>query len=496
MDFLLYINEKINPFQSIAILAIAILILSFFAISKSRTVKICLITMVSLLLALAFFLNIYAYISRGNFSNFLLFFGNVQMVMAGIMIFCALNLLFFIYIYHKDNDNFIKILMIFIFSVICALFVIISRNFLLIFTSLSLFILTVFQLVSAFNSKNDKTGIYVLEYFLRPLITIILFFFAFSLLLGATDFKDFNQILQSEYITNPLTVLSLVVFGVALYQYFFLFPFQGPYIKMLKRSDPAANAAVWFLYFPVGIFMFLKLSSVYNYFTEKSNAYLSVFLIIITFVCLAAGNIGAIKTKSVRRIISFLFLFFIGFFLLNVSMFSAGIITRFLMDLFNFINIFLILFSFMPLYSIFSTIEKQTGTDHIRGIKGLGRINKYAGVNLIIIFIPWTVFIYHIEPFIKYFNADFLQMGALNMALLILIMAALIFLLLNITRIIIQIFKKPAAETVQKAVLPRFLYIYITFYSFIIIVAVVLGILRIINIDVPFTGFMIEEFNF
>lgn len=496
MNFLLYINEKINPFQSIIILAIAIIILSFFAISKNRTVKICLITTVSILLALAFFLNIYAHVSCGIFSNFLLFFGNVQMVVAGITIFCALNLLFFIYLHHKDNDNFIKIIILFIFSIICALFVIISRNFLLIFTSFSLFILTIFQLVSALNSKNDKTGIYVLEYFLRPLITIILFFFGFSLLLGATDFKDFNQILQSEYIANPLTVLSMVVFGVALYQYFFLFPFQGPYMKMIKRSDSATGAVIWFLYFPVGIFMFLKLSGAYNHFVEKSNFSLPIFLIIITFVCLIAGNIGAIKTKSIRRIISFLFLFFIGSFLLNVSMFSTGIITRFLMDSFNLINIFLILFSFMPLYSILSNIEKQTETDHIKEIKGFGRVRKYAGVNLIIILMSWTVFIYHIEPFIKYFNAGFLQMGALNIVLLLLIVAVLIFLLLNIIRIIIQVFKKPEADTVQKIVLPAFLYIYITFYSFIIIVAIVLGILRIINIDIPFTGFIIEEFNF
>ena len=496
MNFLFYINEKADPFGSIIILSITILILSFFAVSKSKTVKRYLMALVLLSLALAFFLNIYTYIYSGSFSNFLLFFSNIQMIEAGIIIFSAVNLVFFLYLYQKENDNFIKTLILFLFSVICALFLIISRNFLLIFTSLSLFILTIFQLVSAFNSKVDKISLFITGYFLRPALTVILFFFSFSLLLGATDFRDFNKISQSEYITNPLTVLGLIIFGTALYQYFFLFPFQGPYMKMIKRSDFASNAVIWFLYFPTGIFMFLKLSGLFNYFIEKNNIYLSAFLIVITCVCLLAGNIGAIKTKSIRRIISFLFLFFISFFLLNISMFSTGIITRLSMNLFNFVNIFLILTSFMPLYSILSSVEKNTGDDYINSIRGLGRINKYAGVNLVVILLSWLGFIYYIGPFIKYFNAGFLQMGAVNLVLLIAVSAALVFLLLNIFRIIVQIFKKPIAEAAQKIAFPRFLYIYITFYSFIIIVTVVLIFLKIIDINVPFMDYKITEFIF
>ena len=166
MNFLFYINEKANPFGSIIILSITILILSFFAVSKSKTVKRYLLALVSFSLALAFFLNIYTYIYSGSFSNFLLFFSNIQMIEAGIIIFSAVNLVFFLYLYQKENDNFIKTLILFLFSVICALFLIISRNFLLIFTSLSLFILTIFQLVSAFNSKVDKISLFITGYFL------------------------------------------------------------------------------------------------------------------------------------------------------------------------------------------------------------------------------------------------------------------------------------------------------------------------------------------
>jgi NADH:ubiquinone oxidoreductase subunit 2 (subunit N) len=434
---------------------------------------------------------------NGDFSDYLIFSGNVQMIESCIIIFSAINLLFFIYLRHKDNDNFVKILILLTFSIICILFVIISKNFLLIFTGFSLFILTIFQLVSVLNMRVDRINQYIVEYFLRGTLTVILFLYGFSLLFGATDFKDFSQILMMEHIENPLIVLGLVVFGVALYQYFFLFPFQGPYMKLMKRSDSVSVAIIWFLYFPAGIFILLKLSVLYNYFLEKNNILLSAFSIVIACVCLIAGNMGAIKTKSMRRIMSFLFLSFTGIFLLNISMFSTGIITEVLMNRFNFINIFMMLTSFMPLYVIFSDIEKNMADDSINNIRGLGRINKYAGANLVIIFLSWSGIIYYLGPFIKYFNTkDFLQMGALNIITLAVLLAAFAFFFLNVFRIIFQVFKKPAVEATQKILFSKFLYVYITFYSLIIIIGAVLVFLKIINIDISFMNFEISEFNF
>lgn len=499
MDFLLFINGKITPFQSTVVLFTAIFILAFFAVSKNRAIKKYLIALVLLSFVAAFFVNIYTYISGGDFSNQLIFFGFIQMVESCVIIFIAINLLSFIYFHHKDNDNFVKILILFMFSIICALFIIISKNFLLMFSGFSLFILTIFQLVAVLNLNVDRISPYLVEYFLRATLTVILFLSGFSLLFGAADLKDFNQILKVEYIENPLTILGLIVFGAALYQYFFLFPFQGPYMKLMKRSESVSMAIIWFLYFPAGIFILLKLSVLYNYFLEKNNIFLSAFFIVVACMCLLAGNIGAIKTKSIRRIMSFLFLSFIGLFLLNISMFSTGIITKVLMCRFNFINIFMILVSFMPLYGVFSNIEKNAATDHIGTIRGLGRINKYAGINLVVIFMSWSGIICYAEPFIKYFSIkDFLHMGILNLIIMAVGLVALIFFFINVFRVIFQIFKKPeaGAEAVQKVVFPRFLYVYITFYSLIIIITAVLGVLKVINIDVPFLNFEVPEFNF
>jgi len=265
----------------------------------------------------------------------------------------------------------------------------------------------------------------------------------------------------------------------------------------MKRSDSVARAVIWFLYFPAGILVLLKISVLYNYFLEKNNVFLSAIFIVATFICLIAGNTGAIKTKSIRRIMSFLYLSFTGLFLLNISMFSTGIISIVSMNWFNFMDISLMMASFMPLYLVFSNIEKNTAADHIDSIRGLGRLNKYIGVNLVIIFLSWAGIIYYVKPFLKYFNIkDFLHMGALNLIMFAIVLAALVFFFLNIFRIIFQIFKRPAVESAQKIVFSRFLYAYTTFYSFIIIIAAVLCFLRIINIDIPFLNFEIIDFNF
>ncbi len=497
MNFILYISEKINPLQSVIILSIAVFISSFFVLSKSKAVKRFLIILASISLVLAFYLNIYSFISVGSFSNLLLSFDNAQMIGVSIIIFSALNLLLFISMHRVDSSHFAKILILFLFSTICAIFVVVARNFLLIFTSLVIFLLAIFQLITSLNLKTDRVKPYVMGYFLRPTLTLILFFFGFSLFYGATGFKDFSQVLQSEYISNPLIALGLIIFVVAVYLYFFLFPFQGPYMKLMKRGEFSSNAVIWFSYFPVGIFMLMKLNGLYGFFIEKNGFYTSIFLLIVAFVCIVASGIGAFKTNSIRRILSFLFLFFIGIFILNISMFSTGIITRISMDWFNIANIFLVLFSFIPLYSIFSNMEKNTGSDSINDIRGFGRINVCIGIDLIVIFLSWLGFAYYVVPFVKYFNgANFLKMGIISMMLLLVVIVAIMLLLANAFRIIIQFFRKPLAGLVGKIVFPKFLYIYITFFALVIFVAAILGLLKILNIDIGVISFKITEFNF
>ncbi len=494
MDFLIGINEKINPLQGVMVLSFVIFISSFFVMSERQAVKKFIITLFSVSLILAFYLNIYSFISAGNFSNALLSFENLQMIEISIIIFCALNLLFFISTYCRESRHFIKILSIFLFSTICAIFFVLARNFILMFVTLTIFILAIFQLITVLNSKTDRIKPYIIGFFLRPVLTVILFFFGFSLFYGATDFKDFNQVLQSENISNPLIASGLIIFIIAVYLYLFLFPFQGSYVRLTKRSELSSNALIWFSYFPVGIFMLMKLDGLLGFFIENNNIY-AYLLLAIAFICITAGSLGAFKTNSLRRIISFLFLFFIGVFILNISMFSAGIITGTMLSWFNIGNIFLIIFSFIPIYSIFSSLEKNTSSDSIDSIRGLGRSNIYLGINLTIIFLSWIGFAYHVGPFIKYFSGTNLQqISILNLMLLIVTAIAFLFLLVSTFRIIIQFFKKSLKGVTEKIVFPRFLYIYVTFFSLVILAAAVWVLLKILNVDIGIMNFEIAGF--
>ncbi len=497
MEFIFYISEKINPLQSVIILAAAILISSFFGLSKKRSIKKFVMVVAAVSLFLAFYLNIHIFFS-GDLSSHSLTFGILQVIEVGFIIFSTLNLLFFISMYEMNYNHFIIILMLLLFSAICAVLVVIADSFILMFTSFTIFVLTIFQLITSLNSGISGAGSYTIRYFLRPTLTVILFFFGFSIFYCAAGFEGFSQILEYENLSNPLIVIGLIVFGIAIYLYFFLFPFQNPYLGLLKRNNNSSNAVIWFLYFPVGFFIYLKFSELFGFFIEKGSLYMSIILITLTFICIFAGNLGAIKTTSIRRMMSFLFLYFIGIFLLNISMFSAGIISILSMKWLNIAGIFLLTFSFMPVYSVFSKIEKNTRVDSIAGIRGLGRSNVFISINLIIIFLSWSVTALYILPFKKYFTSamEFSGMGTINMVLLVVAAVTFIFIMMNVFRIISLFFKKPARETAEKIIFPRFYYIYITFFTLIILVVAAKCLMEISGIDIGIMDFKITRFTF
>jgi len=498
MEFIFNISEKISPLQSIVVMAAAILISSFFGLSKKRSVKRFIIAVAAVSLLSAFYINIHIFIYLGSLSNDLLAFGTLQVIEAGIIIFSALNILFFVSVYEVNRDHFIKILILLLFSVICAVFTVIADNFILMFTGMTIFVLTAFQLVTGLNSDTSASGNYAVRFFLRPVLTLILLFFGFSLFYGAAGLEGFSQVLESESVSNPLVMIGLVVFGAAVYIYFFLFPFQNPYMGLLKRSNASSNAVIWFLYFPVGFFVFFKFSELFSFFIEKGSLYVSIILIALTFICMFAGNLGASKTASVRRIISFLFLYFIGIFLLNISMFSAGMISSLSMRWLNIANVFLLTFSFIPVYVIFSRIEKLTGSDSISAIRGLGRSNVYLSINLIIIFLSWSVTALYVLPFRKYFTGgvDISAMGAIGMTLLALISVTFIFLMVNIFRVVTKFFKRPSKGTAEKIIFHKFYYVYITFFTLAILIVVVKCLMEISGIDIGIMDFNITGFVF
>src|SRR4030043_1979329 len=172
---------------------------------------------------------------------------------------------------------------------------------------------------------------------------------------------------------------------------------------------------IWFLYFPAGIFLFMKINKILFYFIEKNSFYLTAVFIFIAFVCLLCGNIGAIKTKSIRRILAFIFLSFLGVSILAYAMVGSGLSSKDKVEWFFIANIVLLVLSYFPIYGVITAIEKSKKTssldnDSLGNLRGFARVNKYIGVNFIIPLLSFLGLIgtagfinryFYIVPFIK-----------------------------------------------------------------------------------------------
>lgn len=513
---LIFSVDKISPIYSVAILGFAIFISIFFGLSRRKGIKIFIISLFALSILSAMIMNFYVFKITGVYSNSLFNFGLLEMIEIGVFLFGTLNILLFISISNIESSHFVKILMLFLFSICCIIFLIISRNFIVIFLSLCLSTISVFQLISSLNNNIISARRYILKFFLRSSLAVILVFFGFSLIYGATDFKSFMQIFESDAISNPLIAAGVLFFGIAVYLFLFIFPFQGPYLKLARRCENSSLPVIWFLYFPIGIFLFLKLDNIIFYFLDNNGSYMSILFIILAFGCILGGNIGAVKTTSLRRILSFIFLVFIGLVLLNYAMCSTGLIGRDRVDWLNTINLILLLLSFLPIYSVLSIIEKKFKNDSLSNIRGFARTNKYFGVNIVIIILSLCGFIgtigflsrfYYLEPFISYAaGSEVIKLDLANIFILILITVAFIFLVVNMLRIIILLFKSNQGKYLSedksytgrnesRITFPRFYYIYITFFTLIIVISGIIGLLEILNIDIGFLNFQITDFN-
>ncbi len=513
---LIFSIDKISPIYSVAILGFAIFISIFFGLSRRKGIKIFIISLFALSILSAMIMNFYVFKITGVYSNSLFNFGLSEMIKIGVFLFGTLNILLFISISNIENNHFVKILMLFLFSVCCIIFLIISRNFIVIFLSMCLSTVSVFQLISSLNNNVISVRRYILKFFLRASLAVILVFFGFSLIYGATDFKSFMQVFESDVISSPLIAAGVLFLGIAVYLFLFIFPFQGPYLKLARRCKNSSLPVIWFLYFPIGIFLFLKLDNMIFYFLDNNGSYMSILFMVLAFGCILGGNIGAVKTTSLRRILSFIFLVYIGLILLNYAMCSTGLIGRDRVDWLNTMNLILLLLSFLPVYSIMITLEKKFNNDSLSNIRGFARTNIYFGVNIFIIILSLFGFMgtigflsrfYYLEPFVSYAaGSKVIKLDLANIFILISIAVAFIFLAVNMLRIIILLFKSSQGKYLSedksytgrnesRITFPRFYYIYITFFTLFIVFSGIIGLLEILNIDIGFLNFQITDFN-
>ncbi len=99
MEFLSTIFQKTGPFSGAAIMALAILISLFSSFSQRKVAKAFVIAINVLSYTGALYLYIHSYLKTGPFSGFLVKMELRELILLGVIIFCALNVLFYISFY-------------------------------------------------------------------------------------------------------------------------------------------------------------------------------------------------------------------------------------------------------------------------------------------------------------------------------------------------------------------------------------------------------------
>ena len=531
--------DKVYPFYASACLIGAGVISLFFGLSKRRTYKLLVITLTACAIIGALFLNIYSFNQRGDFSDYLFSFGSLQVLMTTLVLFAALNILLFISLNSFEKDDFIKIIIIFIWCIFCFTFFIPSSNFIMVFSSLIFLVIGIFHLVSSLNRgiqskflseysvKNN-----IIRFFLLSALSLLLIFLGYSLIFGSTDFKTFTQIIESDYKDSTLVKTGFFIILSGIYMFLGLVPLHSPYMKMQRRIEYSSMLIVWFLYIPAGVYMFLKLKDVLFYFLGGNNYYLIAALLVLSAACVLGGNIGAIKTTSIRRIFSFLVLPVMGIIILGFVQYGLGLIDAQIVLKHTMANLILIGIVYFPVITVFYAIEKSGETDALEKIRGFGRKNIYMGINITIILLAfggligtygYFTRIFIASPYINNFQAILKPdssggfAASLNIGSMLLTFVAWTFIAANIIRLLIIIFSKnhESAKIILtgngrnsqddfenktgtnsiNAPIPKFLYVYITFFTLIIIVSGILGIFEVLNINMNFFDFSILTLN-
>ena len=469
------INEFLNKiypfFTSLSIVAAGI-ILVFFGLSKRKGYKIFGIVLSAVSIITAILLNIWSFSIFGDFSSYLFNFNLFAVVVTAVILFAALNILIFISIINFHNDNFIKIILIFLTTIFFFTVFLAANNFIMIFTSFAVLLLAIFQLHSALSSRINKGSFSeysvknsIIRFYLAATFSFLLTFAGYSLIYGSTDSKFFKQLLESDKIASPLVITGLFIIFISLYIFMFIFPLQSAYIKMQNRIQYSSMQIVWFFYFPAGILMFFKLKDVLYYFLDKNSLPVITALLAVSAICILGANIGALRTQGLRRIMSFLYLSMTGQILLGFVQFGLGVLSNSRAVWLAVANIIFMMLIYFPLGLFSSELENRFGSDKINNMAGYLRTQKYIGINLLILLLAfggltgttgYVLRFMYLQPFLTGFNG-FLSIGpdirlsVLNISSFALALVSWIFIAVNIIRLIFCLAKRPLSGHTRDA---------------------------------------------
>ena len=524
MELLKTISSYINPAGVFIFLVSGIIILLFFGMSKKEWVKIFSFILLLVLFVSAFIINIFAYRIGGDFSNSLFTSGAMEIFEISIILFFSLVCLCAIFIYNRKNDHFVKIMMIFSFLVISVMVLIISKNFMSFFISLTCFLTAFFAISTILNDKGmtaetevamERKTLFlqvtssnsVVRFFTASLFFTVLLFFGFSILYGISDVKNFLQLYQDIESSGINIILSLIIISIAFYIYLGIFPFQAPYISFSKKAESSSGYLLWLFYFPVGMMALLKFIPIVSILNKNSKAGSYILYILLATVLLGSigSGIAGLMTKSIRKTISYFFSLIITGYFVNMVLLIADFIKE---DRLNWLNIFYLLFigtCFLPVAFILSNIENITKKDDIKEISSLIYKDRITGIVYLISmlsligipgFFGYTVKKYYFDVIINIFSNGLKGLldiqGWLILVVLIIYIAAFSAICV---RFIVFLFIKKGTDT-QPAVnfkASKAFYILICFFALLVIFFGIVGLLESLNPDMSFFGIRITN---
>ena len=502
----------IQPFYGVAVLAGAVLVSLFFVLSYNRGFKIFIVVIAALGISGALFLNVYYLNATENFSNYLFKFGFLQGIEFIIILFSALNILVFLVTRNFGDKNLIKIIVILLFALICIKMFIVANNFLMLFSSLILSVLCIFQMLALLDGNSTLKSFsrysiknHLIRFFMIAVFSLLLILVGFSLVFGATDFKNFTQIIESGKIEVTIITAGIFIIFSGIYFFLSLFPFQNAYLKLGRRCEGSSLLAIWFLYFPLGLILLLKAYEPLQYFLAKNNLISTVIFIIIASLAIIGGNAGALRAKSLRRIFLFLFLAIIGMSALAIAQQSLGLITADRATWLIVANLITGILFYFPAFAIFYEIEAFTGSDLLDKVRGFSRTHKYFGVNLIILLISFAGLIgtsgyltkvFYIQPYIGLLTGatplpDYSSGMILVVISGVIALTGVLFVAVNIIRVIVILLKKPA-QTGEIVHFPKFYYPYILVFTLLVLGIGIAGILGLSGVS-PALNIMISS---
>ncbi|HAJ94702.1 MAG TPA: hypothetical protein DCP02_00575 [Actinobacteria bacterium] len=500
MGFISDIIERLDPYTGIIILALAVLITIFAGFSKNNGIKIFVIIVNALSYTAAFYLIIYSFTEYGSRDGFLTSISLPELILSCIILFIGLNVLFFISISKFSDDSFIRIVILLTFTLIPILSLIMADNMIFIFTAFALTILSIFTLISSLDRESTGSGEAIGKFGIRTILPPTLIFLGFSVLIGAGGAKNLSGYGSAENAADPLLLLSAIIFACAFYLYFFLYPFQGPYLRIARRVSGGAVSVLWFLYMPAGIILLIKFNRFFGIFGEKNNIYAFIIITVFAFLNLFGAVVGAIRAVSLKRILSMFIIFEIGTMVLIRSAGSAGMMSGHSAGYYDLTILLIILIVFLPLQLLVMLLEKNTGKDIIAGTSGLVYKNAYIVICAIILFIWWIAANVYIFTFGKFISGSGLMShGPEGLILFIGYILALLLMAANIFRMILVFFKKlPETGETKKHAVPRVFYAYISVFVLLalsILILVIIGKMGIGQDHIKIWGSSYDIFN-